>query len=301
VAPVDVLVNTRAGACGIAGFDAELRERFAARGLTARVVRLPDGADFRAAVHDAVNGAPITVAAGGDGTISAVAAELAGTPAWLGLIPLGTLNHFAKDLGIPLDLDKAIDVIAAGHTARVDVGTVNDRVFVNNSSIGLYPSLVQAREALRARGYRKYTAAVLAAIEALRTQHRVLVQVETSLKRAWWRTPFVMIGNNPYDVAGLRIAGRSRLDAGEVVAYIAPRVRVRDLPLSLIRVWLSRTLHRTGEGHREFRTVAGDDLCITVDGPRRLDVALDGEIVTLTQPLHYRSRPGALSVLVPAG
>ena len=89
------------------------------------------------------NGASIVVAAGGDGTISAVASGLIGSPATLGVLPIGRLNHFAKDLKIPLDVKKAVATIAARHMVSIDVGTVNDRAFINNSSIGIYPNLVE--------------------------------------------------------------------------------------------------------------------------------------------------------------
>ena len=79
------------------------------------------------------------VAAGGDGTINAVAAAIVDADKALGVLPFGTMNHFAKDLNIPLDFDGAIETIVAGHVTRVDVGDVNGRIFVNNSSLGLYP------------------------------------------------------------------------------------------------------------------------------------------------------------------
>ena len=115
-----------------------------------------------AAARTASARASIVVAAGGDGTISSVAAAVIDSPAALGVLPLGTLNHFAKDLHIPLDLAGAIAVVAAGHVGHVDVGQVNERVFVNNSSIGIYPSIVEEREALRRRGHRKWPAMALA-------------------------------------------------------------------------------------------------------------------------------------------
>ena len=85
------------------------------------------------------------VVGGGDGTLSAAASILAGTDTALGVLALGTLNHFARDLRIPLDLDGAIGVIAAGHHQTVDVGEVNGQVFINNSSIGIYPFFVAER------------------------------------------------------------------------------------------------------------------------------------------------------------
>lgn len=299
MASVAVFLNIRASGGDRAGVTAELREALAARHLAARIVAPTAGVDLVTSVRDNLDGAAIAVAAGGDGTVNAVATVIAGTPTPLGVIPLGTLNHFAKDLGLPLDLDQAVGVIAAGRTANVDVGDVNGRVFVNNSSIGVYPSLVHAREALQQRGHRKWPAFVLAAIGVLRTQHRLLVRVEAARQAAVWRTPFVMVGNNAYDVTGFRTAGRTRLDGGKVFAYVAPPVRVRELPATLIRAWLGRVLHQR-PGSDGFQVVSATELWIDARGPRAIRAALDGEVATLALPLHYRSRPGRLVVLVPA-
>jgi diacylglycerol kinase family enzyme len=89
--------------------------------------------------------------------VNAVVNARIGSSSVLGVLPLGTLNHFAKDAGIPVALREAIDVVVAGRTARVDVGTVNDRLFVNNSSIGIYPDIVEQRDALRRQGHHKWT------------------------------------------------------------------------------------------------------------------------------------------------
>ena len=97
------------------------------------------------------NEVDVIVAGGGDGTIHTIAAVLAGTGVPLGILPLGTLNHFAKDLGIPMELHDAVDVVAAARGVNVDVGEVNGIVFINNSSIGVYPYMVLDRERLRRR------------------------------------------------------------------------------------------------------------------------------------------------------
>src|SRR5476649_731552 len=111
-----------------------------------------------AAKRALARGVDAVVAGGGDGTINAVASVLAGSSVALGVLPLGTLNHFAKDLNIPLDLDQAIATIARGTTAQVDVGDVNGRIFVNNSSLGLYPHIVRARDQQQRRlGRGKWT------------------------------------------------------------------------------------------------------------------------------------------------
>jgi diacylglycerol kinase family enzyme len=298
VPDIVVVLNGRAGR-GSSTVGDDLTARFTARGLSAAIISPTPDADFRPFIRRALEGARIAVAAGGDGTVSAVGAAVAGSDTMLGVIPLGTLNHFAKDMKIPMDVDKAIDVIAAGHAARVDVGVVNDVAFLNNSSIGIYPSLVDAREEMRARGRSKWPAFVLAALKVLRTQRRVLVNLDTRAESRRWLTSFLFVGNNAYGVHGLQLAGRERVDAGQLFAYAAPQVRVRDLPRVLLTEWL-RLAFRRGTEPGSFRTVSGSRFDIVVRGPSRQAVAIDGEIVTLTQPLQYRSWPRALGVYVPA-
>ncbi|HUR88354.1 MAG TPA: diacylglycerol kinase family protein, partial [Ramlibacter sp.] len=165
-----VIVNASSGAGCASGYDRELQERFAAAGLQAKVELVADGeAIVRAARKALDDGIQCIVAGGGDGTVSAVASQLAGTQAALGVLPLGTLNHFAKDNGIPLDLDPAIAVIAAGQVTEIDVAEVNGRIFINNSSLGLYPDIVLDRERQRRRlGRGKWMALAAASLHAAR-------------------------------------------------------------------------------------------------------------------------------------
>jgi len=218
-ARIPVLLNARAGGAGQREVGARVQQLFADRGLVADVTWLDPRRALLAEVRDAVRGACLVVAGGGDGTINSVASALDGSATRLGVLPLGTLNHFAKDLGIPIDLEDAVGVIAAGATRRVDVGEVNGRIFLNNSSIGVYPSIVQAREALQQAGHRKWVALAIAAARVLRRQRRISVRMQADGRSSTWRTPFVMVGNNEYDATGLRLAGRSHLDTGRLFAY----------------------------------------------------------------------------------
>lgn len=295
-APIAVLLNSDAGiASGRPRIAAELAELFSALGREAQIVALPHGEDPVEAARSASARSAIVVAAGGDGTVCGVAAGLVGAPAALGILPLGTLNHFAKDLRIPLDLQKAVAVVAAGHTARIDVGVVNGSVFVNNSSIGIYPSIVDAREALRAQGHRKWPAMAIATFRVLRRYRGVKVSIEIDGRRHTWRTPFVFVGNNEYTIDGVRLGSRARLEEGVLFVYLAPRVRARDLPLLLLKA-LAGHARQSGE----FEIVRATELWIDKPRTGRVQhVALDGEVRIMTTPLHYQTRPGALRVVVP--
>jgi diacylglycerol kinase family enzyme len=288
---VTVLLNSTAG--GADERKADIAELFLAAGSEALIVELPRGQDPAEVARAASARTSIVVAAGGDGTVSRVAAGLVGTPAMLGVLPLGTLNHFAKDLGIPLDLEKAVATIAAPRVGSIDVGQVNDRVFINNSSIGIYPSIVEAREELRRLGHRKWPAFALATFRVLGRYRGVFVRIEFDGRQAVWRTPFLFVGNNEYEVDGIRLGSRARLDGGRLFAYLAPRVRTRALPMLLARALLGRRQSGT------FEIVSTPELWIDTPNARHVQVALDGEITTMTTPLHYRTCPGALKVLLP--
>jgi diacylglycerol kinase family enzyme len=290
-----VIVNTAAGtARGRPRLAAELGELFRRAGCAAEIVVLRDGQNPVAAGRDASARASIVVAGGGDGTVSAVAAGVVGSPAALGILPLGTFNHFAKDLGIPLDLRQAVAVVAARQLQRVDVGQVNDRVFVNNSSIGIYPDIVAEREELRRRGHRKWPAMAFAMLRVLRRYRGVTVLIEVGGRQRMWRTPLVVAANNEYALEGRRLGARERLDRGRLFVYLAPRARVRDLPL-LLALALAGRARRSGA----FEIVSATELTIGTSPAKRVRVAVDGEVTTMGTPLRYRTCPGALAVVVP--
>src|ERR1041385_7680888 len=119
-----------------------LEEAFREAGLEPRLWPFGPGEEVREVARRALEARPpVLVAAGGDGTLSAVADVLRGTDTALGVIPVGTMNHFAKDLGIPLDAGEAAQVIGTGRCIRVDVGEVNGRAFINNASLGIYADM----------------------------------------------------------------------------------------------------------------------------------------------------------------
>jgi diacylglycerol kinase family enzyme len=247
----------------------------------------------RKAVGDGVG---IVVAGGGDGTINAVASAVAGSATALGVLPLGTLNHFAKDLGVPLEPDEAVRNVAQGRQLRVDVGEVNGKIFLNNSSLGLYPDIVHEREKQQRRlGRGKWPAAVWATIAALRRYPFLKVRLTDGARQVEVArsTPFVFIGNNEYSMEGLSIGGRASLSDGKLSLYVAQRPG----RLGLLRfAW--RALFGRLAQERDFDIMLSDKFDIGTRH-RHLRVATDGEVNIMATPLHYRIRPGALTVLVP--
>lgn len=261
-------------------------------------LRLVEGSDLPDAFAEAAaaEGVDAVVAAGGDGTISTAAAALADSGRPFGVVALGTLNHFARDAGIPADRARAVAAIAGGVTRPVDVAEVNGRVFVNNSALGLYPFMVRVREAQQRRlGRSKRLAMLVASLRAIRHFSRRRLTIAADGDRAPIETPLLFIGNNRYETSLLALGRRERMDQGALCLY-APLARSRSHFLALTLRSLIGRLDQV----RDFVNLEGLDE-IEVRSPLpTLAVANDGETVTLETPLRYRIRPGALLLMVPA-
>jgi diacylglycerol kinase family enzyme len=290
-----VIVNGSAGSGHDQDSAHSLRDRFARVGLDAQVTLAANGDEIVQAARAARDGDfDVIVGGGGDGTINAVASELAGTGKPYGVLPLGTLNHFAKDLGMPLDLDEAVQVIATGRHKQVDVGEVNGQLFLNNSSLGLYPDIVRDRERQQRRlGRGKWLAAAWASLSALRRFPFLSVRLTVEGQRLARRTPFVFIGNNEYLMEGFSIGERARLDAGTLSLYVAQHPG----RLGLLRFAL-RALMGTLAQDRDFDVLLATDFEVETLRPA-VRVATDGEVTVMQSPLRYRVLAGALTVIVP--
>ncbi len=291
---MEVIVNAGSGTDDKSGVRQQLADAFAAAGINARIRVARNGDELVSLGRQALrSGAQTIVAGGGDGTISAIAAIVAGTEARLGVLPLGTLNHFAKDLGIPLDLAGAVRNLVTGRTAQIDIGEVNGHVFINNSSLGIYPRLVRMRERIQRQGLSKWRAFAVALYTVLRRYPLVAVRLIAGGQRFVRRTPFVFIGNNEYETASFRMGGRKGLDGGRLSIYTAP-VRGR---FELFRLFVKAFFGRIGE-QDNFDVLSATE--VSVETRRRtIHLALDGEIKRLRTPLKYRVRPAALRVIVP--
>lgn len=232
-------------------------------------------------------------AGGGDGTVNAVAGMLSGTNVALGVLPMGTLNHFAKDVGVPRDLEAAVRNVFTGEVSSVDVGDVNGRVFVNNSGLGFYPHFVRIREDQERHGHVKRVAFVLALRSMLRRYLRLRLKVRMDRAEALEHvTPFLFVGNNRYQTAGFEIGTRSRLDSGLLWVCTAPHAEHANLVRTAVRTFLGRDT----EGELNILEVKE----ISIDpGTRRANVSVDGEVTIMNAPLNYRIRPLALRVVAP--
>lgn len=290
-----VILNPGSGS----GSDEEERRRqivelFAAHGREATIFAPSAAGSIGDQARAAVDaGCRVAVAAGGDGTVNAVASAVIERGIPMGVLPLGTLNHFAKDLGIPLDLPDAVRVAAEGAVRCVDVGEVNGRLFLNNSSIGVYPRIVELRNRYGAKGAAKWLAALWASLTVLRRRPFLGVRIRADDEVVVRRTPFVFVGNNEYRMVGLQAASRESLTGGALAIYVMHASRRRSL---LGLAW--RVLWQGAEQVDELELFRVSEAEIETRR-RRVQVSLDGEVAVLQTPLEYRSRPAALGVLAP--
>ena len=292
--PIEVIINAASGSVEREETKRWLTDLFEANGVEANIHLAKNGAEILEFAREAAQGKPeIIVAGGGDGTINAIASEVIKTGKTLGILPLGTLNNFSKDLRIPQYLDQAVGIIAENHTKQIDVGEVNGRIFVNNSSIGLYPRIVRRREQQQRLGRGKWTAAFWAALKILFRSPFLEVKLKTGNREIARKTPFVFIGNNEYEMNFFNIGRRNRLDDGKLSVYFLHRSGRKNLFLLALRTLFGR-LRQT----EDFEEINTQEIIIETRRKRKL-VALDGEVVRLRTPLHYRIHPRVLRVIVP--
>ena len=241
----------------------------------------------------AERGDPLLIVGGGDGTVSAAALALAGTDSVLGILPLGTLNHFARDIGIPLDLDQAARLIAEGNERRIDVGEMSGRVFINNSVIGLYPLMVVDRERQRARlGRSKKLAMIVASLRTLaRFNHLRLSLTVNEETQARVDTPLLFVGNNDYRIDFAAPGRRESLEDGQLCVLVMRKKTRRGLIAASIRALFNRT--RSDDMVR----LQGVERLRVASRRKQLTVSLDGEVVRAVPPLDYRIRKRALKVI----
>ena len=288
-----VLVN-RGG--GSAGKDPVRRVRAALKavGVEAEIKAVSGGAAAKHAAAAARKGIKLVVAAGGDGTMSAVAGALSGSRTALGLLPMGTLNHLARDLGIPFDLAEAAAVLAKGKKRRIDLAELNGRTFVNNSAIGLYPLMVVDRDSQQHRlGRSKRLAMIVASVRAIVRFHHQRLSLTVNDEERRIDTPLLFVGNNEYRVDIGAAGHRDSIADGHLCVLVMRHNNRRGLVTAAIRALFNRT--------RDNDMIRIENVQrLRVDSTRKsIAVSLDGEVTRLPTPLDYRIRKGALAVIAP--
>lgn len=287
-----LFLNRHAGAKFPPGERDALRTALAAAEL--EVVEIEPGLDCAQEVRERIRrGAKLFIAAGGDGTVHHVLQAVVHSQAALAILPLGTYNHFARDLGVPLDWRQALDVALDGALCQIDAGRINERFFINNVSIGLYPELVARREE-PGRDSPRWKARLAAFYTTLRKYPHVTLAVESDHRRELIRTHVFMISNNPYDLERVGIgAPRASLTEGRLSVYWLPHTSRWRLTRFVAR-YLAGRVH-TIPGFRRFRTQR-----MRVQSSRsHLKVGIDGEVFTLGTPLVITAVPQSVVVKVP--
>lgn len=292
---IALIINAASGSLGN-GFDpARLRQRLADAGF--EIVAEPDDtAPLPRRLEEAASrpGIEAVVVAGGDGTLSCAAATLAGRDIPLGILPLGTMNLLAKDLGLPLDLDAALATLATGVRRRIDIGEVNGHAFVINSVLGMPARLQRHREAQRGRpSLRGALRWCFGLLRHLGRYPKLSITTEVDGVVRHLRIRMLAVVNNDYGEGPGRILVREPLDGGRLTLYAATRMS----PLRALRLAVGVVL---GDWRRQpgLERIAATELSVDARS-RTLRVMNDGEVLMIAPPLRYRIRPRALIVIVP--
>ncbi|MBB3711314.1 diacylglycerol kinase family enzyme [Limimaricola variabilis] len=253
------------------------------------------GRDIDTAARQAVrDGCDVVVAAGGDGTIMAVASALNGSGCALGVLPLGTFNFFARGYGIPEDPEAAAQVIAAGHRRPIDLGAVNGRLFLNNASIGVYPAILKERETVYRRWGRRRIAAHWSVLKTFwRFRRPLKVEIEVDGERRKFRTPLVFAARSAFQLEHFGLQGVDCIRNGGFSIFVAPDEGRMGLLSDAVRLAVRQM--RLGE---DFELICADRLTIHVKRQRQL-VACDGEKFVMEAPLEFEMIRGAFEVIVP--
>ena len=241
----------------------------------------------------------VLVAAGGDGTINTVAHQAVLQGCLFGVLPQGTFNYFGRTHGIPEDLTDAVRALVHSRVTPVQVGVVNDRIFLVNASVGLYPELLEAREHDKREYGRSRIVAILSALKTALGRHRALrIALETEGIVRKLRTATLFVGNNRLQMEQVGMVPlTTAVEEGELAA-IAPR---RVGKLGMLGLMLRGALGRLGEADNvlafSFKRLVVRHARLS---PRRtIKVATDGEVTRMTMPLEFRVLEGRLALLKP--
>jgi diacylglycerol kinase family enzyme len=295
MARIPVLLN-RGG--GTVAADPKMRSKvaaaFKAAGLEAKVELIDGGKCAMRCRAIAERGGELVVVGGGDGTISAAASALVGSKTRLGILPLGTLNHFARDLRIPATLEEAVALIATGKERRVDVAEMNGRIFINNSAIGLYPLMVLDRERQqKTLGRSKRLAMLVASARMLARFGHQRLTLTVNDGKAQIDTPLLFVGNNGYRVDIGAPGQRESLEDGELSVFVMRQKTRGGFIAAGLRALLNRARRDDMVQLKQVERLR------VASRKSALAVSFDGEVVRTAPPLDYKIRRKALRVVAP--
>lgn len=252
----------------------------------------------RRAVEQAKARQGVVVAAGGDGTINAVANAVLGSGCPFGVLPQGTFNYFGRDNAISQDSGRAAQVLLRGCISPVQAGKVNGRLFLVNASVGLYPQILEDREAWKAQfGRSRFVAFISGMATLLQARGQLDLRIDSAGQAAFLRTPTLFVGNNRLQLvqAGIDAQHTDAVANGQLTA-----VAVRPIgTLALFGLLVRGVLGRLGEAEN-IRSFSFRRLTVTPRRMKRIKVATDGEIVWMRTPLVFEVAPEPLLLLIPS-
>jgi diacylglycerol kinase family enzyme len=297
--PFFIVMNTSAGSRDAAVTEATVRGVLAQAGRRHTLWRAHDPRQLpmlaQRAVKQAQQQQGVVVAAGGDGTINAVAQVVLKSGCPFGVLPQGTFNYFSRTHGIPLDTAEATHALLHASVRPVQVGLLNDRVFLVNASLGVYPQLLEEREAYKQQFGRHRLVAVWAGVVTLLRAPRPLrLRLEHAGEVRVLRTATLVVGNNSLQLQQLGLPEARAVQQGQLAA-----IAVRPVgPLAMVGLLLRGALGRLADADHVVN-FACDRLTVWPYGRRRLKVAMDGEVAWLSPPLVFQVAPHSLPLLVP--
>jgi YegS/Rv2252/BmrU family lipid kinase len=300
--PLSIIYNARSGfhASNKETVYEELLTYFSDHGFEIQAFELGEKDDFPALMqsimlrHRASTELGVIVAAGGDGTLNAVANALLGQDIPLGILPLGTFNYVARVLNIPLDIMQAATVIATGQLRSIHVAKINDQIYLNNASLGLYPLFIQRREKYNAKFGRFPLHAYTSGLDVLiRDRKELKLEIEVDGKIYPVKTPLIFFGNNQLQLKEMKLRIAKCAEQGQVAGVIV----AKSDKLTLFRMLLQLIRGQLDKAPDVYSFAADDVKVYSKRG--KLTVAIDGEIVEMQPPLHISVQKNAIKMLVP--
>lgn len=290
-----VMANSKSGRGSEKQRLSQIMDGLSARGADAVLRSLEKGENFGRATRNEVNkGAQMIIAAGGDGTMSGVAEALMGTDTAMGIVPLGTFNYFARSLGVPEDIEGALDVIACGYRLQTSVGCLNDRLFLNNASLGIYPQILRTRETTYAKWGRSRIAAYWSVVQTMmRLPKPLKLEITVDGQHEIVKTPLAFVVSNAFQLRQMGLEGADCIEQGQLALLIAHNTG----RVGLLRNGAALLMGRA-EKNRDFRLICAPSLLLQSQR-KSLLVARDGEREKMSGPFEAEMRVSALNVIAP--
>jgi diacylglycerol kinase family enzyme len=301
-APFFILMNSTSGKHDGEDVRLQIESTLTNHGRRVVIEAADDASSLKTKARDVVKRAKaegaVVVAAGGDGTINTVAEATLGSGCLFGLIPLGTFNYFSRTHGIPSDVPAACEILLSERAFAVQVGLLNDRVFLVNASLGLYPELLEEREQAKRQLGRSRWVALGAALRTVLRRHRNLrIDLQTRGRRQPMVTPMLFVGNNRLQLERVGISASELVEQHRLIAVMLKPVGALEI---LKLIFLHAALGRLGEAD-EVVSFALEALTVRPrNGRRPVKVATDGEVAWIDPPLTFRIAPQPLLLLRPA-